>query len=158
MSIWDIALVEDGKPVVVYVKCENYDKSYIYRYGRWDGSDWKTYDILDYGDPVSKRDGGQWYSCGIRLTRRDPNIVYASVEIGEDAFAIQKFRTNNGGRTWTAEWQRPLEPSQKHFWPRVPRNAPSIDFEVFWSYGTYVNLRNYKTGIRTQDKHLLKQN
>lgn len=103
--IWDIAADEEGKPVLAYAKFPD-DKNHIYSYARWDGKKWRNYDLVNSGSWFPQTMKGQSelepnYSGGINIDHENTNTVYLSAN-RDSVFEIEKWSTNNGGKTWKA--------------------------------------------------------
>ena len=147
VNIWDIALDDNGNPVIVYVKYQDYDTSHIYKYARWTGSAWETNDIVDSGGPVADADGREWYSGGVRLNQTDPSVVYTAEEETDGVFHVYKYSTDDGGSIWTEEAEYVGLDGEKNFRPRYPRNASEEHLEVLFVAGWYEDLRDYDTGV-----------
>lgn len=143
VTIWDIAINNDGNPVITYVYWQDFATSHIYRYAKWTGSQWETHDILDSGGPISERDSGKWYSGGVRLNQTDPSIVYVSEQITDNIYTIKKYSTEDGGQSWSEEQNYLNLPNSKNIRPRYPRNADESVVEVLWLSRRYTNLRDY---------------
>ncbi len=105
--IWDIALDEQGYPVIVYTRL-NEETEHHYFYGRWTGSEWKSYHLAKAGQDFPRKDWGKGnrnpephYSGGVSIDHHNPDVVYLSKPVN-DVFEIFKYQTADSGKTWTS--------------------------------------------------------
>lgn len=104
--IWDVAEDAEGRPVIVYAALPARD-DHRYRYARHDGEGWVTHPITAAGGwfphtPEGAREGEPHYSGGVVLDHGDPRVVYLSREV-DGRFEIERWRTEDGGASWTSE-------------------------------------------------------
>jgi len=140
--IWDIALAEDGTPVIVFAVFPSTD-NHQYYYARWNGSEWEYHYITDAGGGLYADQ--PYYSGGIYLDHDDPSVVYLSKEVNGQ-FEIQKWKTIDGGATWTKIADITSNSSEKNIRPVVPRNHHP-DLPVVWMRGRYTTKTDYDTYI-----------
>ena len=140
--IWDIALDESGKPVIVFAVFPS-TTNHQYYYARWNGSLWEYHYITDAGGYLYADQ--PYYSGGIYLDHDDPSIVYLSKEVNGQ-FEIQKWKTTDGGVTWTKVADITSNSSEKNIRPVVPRNHHP-DLPVVWMHGRYTTFHDYDTLI-----------
>jgi len=93
----DIAIDANGHPVIVYATFPE-RTNHRYRYARWTGSEWLDYEICIAGTYLYAAEWG--YSGGVCLDHQNPNIVYASREIGDGVHRLYKYITGDNGETW----------------------------------------------------------
>ena len=103
--IWDIALDQQGHPVMVYATFPE-DSKHYYNYACWDGKKWNNYILGRAGSwfPRYKKKKEDYepephYSGGIYLDHKNPQAVYLS-RPHNDIFEIERWETKDQGRTW----------------------------------------------------------
>ncbi len=152
--IWDIALNSDNYPVMVYTSLPE-ETMHFYNYTAWDGENWQNTRITNAGSafprfirPKEMRDPEPHYSGGIILDHENPNIVYLSKPVN-DRFEIQKWTTNDDGKTFTAS-SVTSNSLQDNVRPFVVRNSPeSVIPRVLWMYlEDYKHYTDYHTAIK----------
>lgn len=141
----DIAIGADGRPVVVYaeVRPSSLDAGVIsdtelldhrYRYGRWTGSAWETYEVASSGPRVGGFQFGNsveaHYSPGMALNHDDPTRLFVSLR-DSTGLSAWEYRTVDGGQTWTRESR-----GRGAFEPQYVRNAHE-DLEWIYMAGDY---------------------
>ncbi|MBX3097762.1 MAG: BNR-4 repeat-containing protein, partial [Fimbriimonadaceae bacterium] len=102
--IWDVAVSQDGKPVITYSRLPREDSHY-YRYARWDGRRWVDRPVVFGGKwfpqtPEGTTEREPHYSGGAVLDPQDPRFVYLSRPVGA-RFEIERWFTPDGGDTWS---------------------------------------------------------
>ncbi len=104
--IWDIALDNQGYPVIVYTLLKE-ESVHKYYYGKWNGTEWESHFISNGGQDFPRRDYKKedrnpepHYSGGIILDHENTNIVYLSKPV-KDVFEIFKYQTNDSGKDWS---------------------------------------------------------
>jgi hypothetical protein len=143
--IHDVAFTPTGRPILVYATFSADGLSHRYEYARWDGSKWRTHDIVEAGGPITGDTIERHYSGGIVLDHRDPRIVYASVQIGQQ-HEIERLTTKDHGRTWHQESITSASTTD-NVRPFVPRALPKNSHELLWMRGYYNRYREFETSI-----------
>ena len=152
--IWDIAVDESGRPVLVYAVFPASD-DHRYRYARWDGTEWLDYEITSAGpsfpDKQMRRRGPSgrplhYLSGGAALDPAAPSTVYLSREVS-GVHEIQKWLTPDGGLTWCSS---PVTTASEtdNVRPVVPRRAVPGAPDVLWLTGSYDDYDAYDMGVR----------
>jgi len=142
--IWDSGVDADGNPAAVYVTFPT-THTHTYRYARFDGSEWTQRTIVDAGRYVGADPMTGYFSGGMAMPTRNPDVVYASVTRGEHA-VLERFETDDAGRTFASETVTP-RPVSDNLRPVVPENA-SPDVPVVWLAGAYNHLDGSQTVLR----------
>jgi hypothetical protein len=147
--IWDIALDQQGRPVLVYAvfAAEN---DHRYYYSRWDGREWRTTELTAGGSwfpqtPEGMKETEPYYSGGIILDHNDPNIVYLSRPSG-GIFRIERWQTKDGGISWDHSFATEASAGMQ-IRPFVSRRTAGKPGVLFWMEGIYVHYTKYNTGI-----------
>jgi hypothetical protein len=140
--IWDIALDDSGKPVLVYAAFPS-DRQHDYCYARWNGTKWENNFIVTSGSwfpqtPAGSSEPEPNYSGGLFLDGDNPSVVYLSKQVN-GVFEIFKYTTSDWGKTWAIEAITENTPAGLlNVRPIVPRNHKPGYFDVIWMRGTYV--------------------
>lgn len=153
--IWDIAVQENGHPVIAYSTLPE-ETRHFYQYGIWDGSSWKNTRLCNAGSAFPRferakqeSDPEPHYSGGIVLDHNHPNIVYLSRPVN-DRFEIEQWTTNDGGDTFSqvALTSNSLKDNVR---PVVTRGMPStIPSRVLWLHiNHYAHYSNYSSSIKS---------
>lgn len=143
--VWDIAIDSEGHPVIVFAKIISVD-DHRYMYARWTGSSWVYYEITSAGPALYAQQLS--YSPGVYLDHQDPSIVYLSKMVGSHR-EIQKWKTTDGGSTWSYEKITKRSP-QDNLRPVSVWNHKNL-IPVVWFYGTYNTYMDYDTDIWGDD-------
>ncbi len=152
--IWDIAVNDQGHPVIVYSTLPE-ETNHFYQYGYWTGDAWKNIQITRAGSAFPrfervkhKRDPEPHYSGGITLDHQNPKIVYLSSPV-KDRFEIEKWELldQEGLFDGTPVTYKSLKDNVR---PVVVRHAPeSISPRVLWmQIDHYEHYTKYKTAIK----------
>ncbi len=152
--IWDIALTQQGRPVIAYTTMPE-ETQHFYNYGIWNGSEWRHKRICEAGSafprfdrPREMRDPEPHYSGGMAIDPNNAKTVFLS-KPHQDRFEIEQWTTSDGGETFTrnAITSHSLKDNVRPF---VVREAPaSITPRVLWMHvNHYEHYTNYNTGIK----------
>ncbi len=87
---WDIALGENGFPVVTFATFVS-PTDHRYHCGRWDGTQWNVTELTAGGDTISEDGIEKYYSGGIVLDHTNPNIVYLSKQTSSTSWEIERW-------------------------------------------------------------------
>lgn len=150
--VWDIALDARKNLLIVYASLPE-ETRHFYRYARWDGLQWRDYEITAVGQwfpktPAGKTEPEPHYSAGVVLDHTNPSIVYLSRNVS-GVYEIEKWTTTDGGKTWssisitsgsTLDNVRPVAVRNQR-----PGRLPS----VLWMQNFhYVHYTDYKSAIK----------
>ncbi|AXB48348.1 hypothetical protein A4R43_07960 [Amycolatopsis albispora] len=144
--IWEIATDRRGRPVLVYANFPA-DTDHQYRYARWDGHRWHDHWITAAGGSISADGKEPNYSGGISLDHTDPSKVLLSRQVPGGRHEVERWRTPNGGHTWTSEpvTRGSTELNVRPFKPvGLPGDGP---MSVLWMAGEYPSYVGYRTRI-----------
>ncbi|HEX6946628.1 MAG TPA: BNR-4 repeat-containing protein [Acidimicrobiia bacterium] len=153
--IWDIALDEDGSPVLTYATFPR-DDQHLLCWSKWDGSRWVTREVPARGgwfpeDPPEGRQTEPYYSGGVVLDHEDPHTMFLSRKTGA-RFEIEEWRTEDGGQTWVS---RPVTAwsSAHNVRPVAIRNHGGDGPRLMWMRldGWYRGYKDYRTSILVED-------
>lgn len=136
---WDIAADEEGNPVIAYVKFPD-DENHIYCYARYHRGKWNNYELVNSGKWFPETFEGVTepepnYSGGMSIDHENPNVLYLSVN-RDSVFEIEKWTTQNRGRSWNVEFI--TQGSEKdNVRPFAVRNAGEGNpLQVLWMQNT----------------------
>src|SRR5680860_632636 len=78
--IHDVAVGDDGRPVVVFASFPSGTSrtGHMYHYARWTGTRWDVRDITQAGGSITSDTTSPLYSGGITLDDHDPSSLYLS--------------------------------------------------------------------------------
>ena len=99
--IWDLALDEKGRPVIVYTELKE-ETDHKYWYAKWDGKEWKRKFISNGGKDFPRKDRKKeernpepHYSGGIVVDHQNTNTIYLSKPVN-DVYEIFRYETTDG--------------------------------------------------------------
>ena len=148
--VWDIALDEDGNPVIAYSRLPS-ETDHRYAYARWTGKFWLDVEITPGGrwfpeTPDGKNEFESHYSGGISLVQSDPSSVYLSRMV-DGQFEIEKWTTVDNGASWSF-LSITKKSTQLNARPVSPRGYNGKNDYVLWMTGNYIHYTNYQTKIK----------
>jgi BNR repeat-containing family member len=143
--VWDVAISKHGNPVITFVVFRGTRPEHEYHWARWTGSGWEDHVLAHGGGTITTDPVERWYSAGVVLDPRDPQIAYAAVPAGKH-FEIARYQTNDGGHHWTRRWitQRSNTDNLR---PYVPTGLPPGQDELLWLHGKYGTYKNFGTSV-----------
>ena len=147
--IWDIALNQKGNPVILFTKLPQ-ENNHRYWYAVWSGEIWVQNEITPGGKwfpqtKTGKTEKEHHYSGGMCLNQNDPSIVYLSREVKLGKFEIEKWITNDSGKSWKSE---AITSNSKYIniRPVYPKGASGD--KIIWMNGEYIHYTKFNTSIR----------
>ncbi len=150
--IWDVALDQQGNPVVAYARFPD-ENDHRYHYARWDGGKWMDSAICRSGNAMPRLRQGDvvreaHYSGGMALDHAHPENLYISREnLGR--FEIQHILIEKNGSYRTNWLTRDSELDNVR--PCVVYNPDGNTSLLMWVYGTYHHYTEYNTEIKYLD-------
>lgn len=147
--IYDLALDERGRPVIVYAVLHT-SRDHRYRYAAWDGHRWRDHHITGAGPHISRQRAGHVietrYSAGVTLDHQNPRNVYLSRRVGAH-FELERWRTNDLGATWSWTALTP-NPASDNLRPVVPWGRPARGaLDLLWMRGDYPSYLTFRTSV-----------
>src|SRR5262249_40692737 len=111
--------------------------NHSYRLAKWNGTSWVNggVEICTGGDttPQYIGDAGHAYNSGeFCLNHNDFNEIFASRLISGGTFEISRWRTDDGGLTWTKKQDITSGSSKKQIRPVFVKNAIAGYLSVLW--------------------------
>jgi hypothetical protein len=135
----DIALDRTGAPVVVYSALIGTED--VFRYGRWNGSEWRTHAIAPAGRTLFT-----YHNSGVTLDHTDPTRVVLSRTIA-GRNEIEARQTPDEGSTWRAV-QITRGSRGFNIRPVIPRGLGESDrLVVLYVAGSATSFREYDTTV-----------
>jgi BNR repeat-containing family member/PKD domain/Concanavalin A-like lectin/glucanases superfamily len=147
-KVWvhDMVFDSQGKSVIVFADFVS-ATDHRYRYARWTGDGWVSYEITPAGGSISLDGKQPYYSGGITLDHENPNTVYLSRAVG-GIFEVETWTTPDGGKSWSRTAVT-ASSSANNYRPISPRGLIpfSGDMSVVWMRGIYQSYIAYQTSI-----------
>jgi hypothetical protein len=146
--VWDTAFSTTGRPVVVFATFRNQEREHVYHWDRWTGRRWEDHILAQGGGTITTDPDERWYSGGIVLDPRDPDVTYASIQV-RGRFEIARFVTHDGGAHWSRQWIT-WHSHVDNVRPDVPQGLPTGRDELIWMRGTYNTYTQFHTSVWTR--------
>jgi len=145
--IWDIAVDENGDPVVTYTQYPH-ETDHRFHYARWDGTKWQDEELCAGGGYITRlRPGARLreghYSGGIVLDHQNTDIVYLAREVN-GKFEIQRWRRDQG--KWVVD-NITTHSNEDNIRPYVVKCSPPGTSTVLWMRGIYHHYTDYYTDL-----------
>lgn len=138
-KVWDIAIDDNGYPVILIDVFVNISTDHRYNYATFNGTDWTVQEICEAGAPI-QGSPQRSYAAGMYLDRNDTNIVYAGRNVG-DYWEMDKYTTADGGATW--DYIHLYNPNtEKSIRPKAVVNSYGL-LDAVWATGTYNTYTSY---------------
>ncbi len=141
--VWEIALAEDGYPVIAMVKIDSTKKKHDYWLAHFDGTEWKKTDLPDPADntffhetPATEN----CYSGGMSIDKADTHEVYASVPVDGvfgKMFEIVKYTLNDDYSAVTNTTAITENSVKDNARPYVANGSAEGDLRLTWFNGDY---------------------
>ncbi len=156
--IWDVAVAEDGNPVIVYTQLPEETK-HLYYYAKWNGTSWVNSQISPAGSSFPRfirkkeqRDPEPHYSGGVYLDHENTNMVYYSKPVN-DIFEIFKAETKDSGKNWV-ETAITSNSKKDNVRPYAIKGAyEDSKSQVLWMFNdSYVHYTDFNTQIKLDSK------
>ena len=151
--IADVALSEDGQPVVCYARFpENTD--HRYHYARWDGSRWMDEEICKAGGWMPQVAPGDavrepHYSGGIVIDHRNVCNVYLSREVN-GRFELEHWKKGGAGWQTASLTAHSSTHNMRPYAVKLPAGRSPI---VLWMTGNYSHYTKFDTMLRIHIKN-----
>ena len=138
--LWQVAVAEDGNPVIANVRIDSSKNNHKYYYVKWDGSKWVKTFLTDAGGKYHPSNTEYCYSGGMSIDVDNPNVMYCSKPV-EGLFGkvweIFKYTMSEDG-TEVLSVEQITENSQKNnVRPWAIPNSEGKDLRIMWMNGDY---------------------
>jgi len=130
--VWDIIVDGDGEPYIAFAYRE--DPNHELHWAKHSAGSWYHYKVCD---SAQLYDATHFYSGGIVIDPSDPYTVYVSKK--ETNLEIQKWKSADGGETWSKDADITSDSSKDNFRLQVVENYVS-GMVLVWVYGDYTGL------------------
>ncbi|MBQ3110784.1 MAG: BNR repeat-containing protein [Clostridia bacterium] len=139
--LWQVAVDENGYPVIANVRINGGKTSHDYYYVKWNGTAWVKTFLSNAGGHFHQTPGFEMcYSGGMAIDPADTNVMYGSVPV-EGAFGkiyeIVKFTVSNDGTEVIATEQITKNSMKNNVRPYIIGNDPDDEIRLAWLYGDY---------------------
>jgi hypothetical protein len=146
--VWDIAIDDDGSPVIAYAVFPS-TEDHRYRYARWRDGEWRTHELTEAGPAFPRKGRGVsqevYYSGGIAIDKSAPDVVYLSRRV-DGVYEIERWVTRDAGDTWQS-CPVTAGSSVDNVRPTVPLDRKPGDPLVLWMAGVYYRYDIFGTNI-----------
>ncbi len=138
--LWQVAVAEDGNPVIANVRIDSSKNNHKYYYVKWNGTEWVKTFLTDAGGKYHPSNTEYCYSGGMSIDVDNPNVIYCSKPV-EGLFGkiweIFKYTMSEDG-TEIVFTEQITENSQKNnVRPWVIPGSAGKDLRVMWMNGDY---------------------
>ncbi|MFC7523934.1 BNR-4 repeat-containing protein [Parapedobacter sp. GCM10030251] len=146
--IADVALSDDGKPVVCYTRFPE-DTDHRYHYAVWDGSRWVDEEICKAGRWMPQVAPGEavrepHYSGGMVMDHGDVDNVYLSREV-DGRFELEHWQKERTGWQTTPLTAHSSTHNVRPYAVKMPKGKPPV---VLWMTGHYNHYTKFDTMLR----------
>ena len=153
--VWQIALAEDGYPVIAMVRINSDKTSHDYYYTKWDGEKWVKTFLTNGGGKFHPSNTERCYSGGMSIDVNNPNVIYCSKPVAGafgNIYEIVKYTMSDDGTEILSEEQITKNSMKNNVRPWVIPDSDGKDLRVIWMHGDYYHWmvsRNYPKGYPT---------
>ncbi len=153
--VWQIALAEDGYPVIAMVRISSDKSSHDYYYVKWDGEKWFKTFITNGGGKFHPSNTERCYSGGMSIDVNNPHIIYCSKPVNGvfgNVYEIVKYTMSKDGTTILSEEQITKNSMNNNVRPWVIPDTAGKDLRVLWMHGDYYHWivsKRYPAGYPT---------
>ncbi len=138
--LWQVAVAEDGTPVIANVRINGGKTSHDYYYVKWDGAKWVKTFLTNAGGKFHPSNTEYCYSGGMSIDTDNPNVIYCSKPV-EGLFGkiweIFKYTMSDDGTSVEATEQITENSLKNNVRPWVIPNSEGKDFRLMWMNGDY---------------------
>lgn len=153
--LWQVAVAEDGYPVIANVRINGGKTSHDYYYVKWNGSEWVKTFVTNAGGKFHPSNTEYCYSGGMSIDTENPNVMYVSKPVEGvfgNVFEIVKYTISSDGTQVLGEEQITKNSIKNNVRPWAVPNSGDNDIKLLWMNGDYaywmVN-QNYPAGYPT---------
>lgn len=137
--VWQVAMDNEGKPVIAMVRISSDKTSHDYYYAKWTGSEWRKTFLENGGGHFHQTSGLEMcYSGGMAIDNANANIIYCSVPVtGQNGkvYEIKKYTLNDDATLISTE-QITFNSKKNNSRPYVIAGANGKS-KLAWMYGDY---------------------
>lgn len=153
--VWQIALAEDGYPVIAMVRISSDKTSHDYYYVKWNGEKWVKTFLTNGGGKFHPSNTERCYSGGMSIDVENPNVIYCSKPVAGafgNIYEIVKYTMSADGTEIVSEEQITRNSLKNNVRPWVIPGTDGKDMRVLWMHGDYYHWmvsKNYPAGYPT---------
>ncbi len=138
--LWQVAVAEDGTPVIANVRIDSSKNNHKYYYVKWNGTEWVKTFLTDAGGKFHPSNTERCYSGGMSIDTDNPNVMYCSKPV-EGLFGkvweIFKYTMSADGTEIVSVEQITENSMKNNVRPWVIPNSEGDDLRVMWMNGDY---------------------
>lgn len=138
--LWQVAVAEDGYPIIANVRINSGKTSHDYYYVKWNGTEWVKTFLTNAGGKYHPSNTEYCYSGGMSIDVDNPNVIYCSKPVeGIYGKIWEIFRyTMSDDATEVVSVEQITGNSQKNnVRPWVIPGSEGKDLRVMWMNGDY---------------------
>ncbi|MGM9551380.1 MAG: BNR repeat-containing protein [Clostridia bacterium] len=138
--LWQVAVAEDGYPVIANVRINGGKTSHDYYYVKWNGTEWVKTFVTNAGGKFHPSNTEYCYSGGMSIDADNPNVMYCSKPVAGvfgNIFEIFKYTMSLDGTKVESVEQITKNSQKNNVRPWVIPNSEGDDLRVLWMNGDY---------------------
>ena len=138
--LWQVAIDEDGNPIIANVRIDNSKTSHDYYYVKWNGSEWVKTFLTNAGGKFHPSNTEYCYSGGMSIDVDNPNVIYVSKPVDGlfgNIWEIFKYTMSDDGATVELAEQITENSPKNNVRPWVIPGSSGDDLRVMWMHGDY---------------------
>ncbi len=138
--LWQVAVADDGYPVIANVRINSGKDSHDYYYVKWNGTEWVKTFLTNAGGKFHPSSTEYCYSGGMSIDADNPNVIYCSKPV-EGVFGtvweIFKYTMSADGNAVLSTEQITQNSMKNNVRPWVIPGSSGDDLRVMWMNGDY---------------------
>ncbi|MBQ7876280.1 MAG: BNR-4 repeat-containing protein [Clostridia bacterium] len=138
--LWQVALDEDGNPIIANVRIDNSKTSHDYYYVKWNGTEWVKTFLTNAGGKFHPSNTEYCYSGGMSIDVDNPNVIYVSKPVDGlfgKIWEVFKYTMSDDGKEVVSTEQITENSPKNNVRPWVIPNSEGKDLRVMWMHGDY---------------------
>ncbi|MBR5535043.1 MAG: BNR-4 repeat-containing protein [Clostridia bacterium] len=138
--LWQVAVAEDGYPVIANVRIDSSKNNHTYYYVKWNGSEWVKTFLTDAGGKFHPSNTEYCYSGGMTIDTDNPNVFYVSKPVAGvfgNIFEIVKYTMSADGTSVLSSEQITENSLKNNVRPWIIPGSEGDDLRLMWMNGDY---------------------
>ncbi len=138
--LWQVAVAEDGTPVIANVRINGGKTSHDYYYVKWNGTSWTKTFLTNAGGKFHPSNTEYCYSGGMSIDVDNPNVFYVSKPVDGlfgKIWEVFKYTMSQDGTTIESTEQITQNSQKNNVRPWVIPGSEGKDLRVMWMNGDY---------------------